>query len=214
MLALLVAAGVSVRADAPLFLWHEEFIGPLDWASPNGDAPETLARVYSLGRDASGPLLHALHDRATSSKPRAIHFGKVFPGGGVPLEQVRALRWRWRALRHPAVAADPWIDLAASVYVVLEQPSLLHGGRGFKFGWLAKPAARGHQRGLLEVPLRDDAASPEWKSESVDLCALYRAEYREPCEGKRIQYLGVMTDADDTRSISEADYAAFELERR
>ncbi len=103
---------------------------------------------------------------------------------------------------------------AASVYVVLEKPSLLHSGRGFKFGWLAKPGDRAQQRGLLEIPLRNDAASPEWKSESVDLCALYRETYREPCEGKRIQYVGVMTDADGTASISEADYAAFALERR
>ncbi len=65
--------------------------------------------------------------------------------------------------------------------------------------------------GLLQIPLRHDPAGQEWHEESVaDLCALYRRAFG-PCEGEHVLYVGVMTDADGTHSVAEADYDDFEL---
>src|SRR5262249_7908195 len=147
---------------------------------------EQLARVYAVRSDEGASFLHAQYDGAQPSRPPAMHYGKAFEERPPPLERVRALRWRWRALRHPTVTRDAWLHLAAGVYVVIRTPSLLFGGRGFKFGWLAKPGEVGtHQHGLLQIALRTEPATREWQSESVDLCGLYRTEYGD-CEGEHV----------------------------
>jgi hypothetical protein len=188
--------------------WCETFERPpLDFLDPFGHSPLMLARVYSIGREDTA-VLRARHDGVTGAVP-AMHYGKPFPVSPPPLERVRALRWRWRVLRHPDVERDSWADLAASVYVVVREPTLLHGGRGFKFGWVAKPALENtYQHGLLQSALRTGGSLGEWRSESVDLCALYRRAYGE-CEGEHVRYVGVMTDGDATRSIAEAEYDDF-----
>lgn len=198
--------------EDPSLGWQERFQAPqLDWVDPFGHDPSQILRVYSLETGRGGAFLHARHDATVAAPPPAIDLGQPFQKDPVPLERVTALRWRWRVLQHPAVTDDPWLDVAASVYVVIKVPSLLWGGRGFKFGWLAEPGAKGtYQHGLLQIELRHDPAGPAWRSESVDLCALYRKEYG-PCEGQFVRYVGVVTDADNTRSVASADYADFEL---
>jgi hypothetical protein len=146
-----------------------------------------------------------------------MHFGRAFQTDPAPLDKVQALRWRWRVTRHPNLAPDDdaWLDCAAGIYVVIKQPTLLTGGKGFKFGWLARPGAKGtHQHGLLQVELRHEPAGSGWKDESVDLCTLYRQEYGGSCSGQKVLYVGVVTDADGTKSVAEADYADFELVAR
>ncbi|HKQ68882.1 MAG TPA: hypothetical protein VJT73_06070 [Polyangiaceae bacterium] len=193
-------------------LWSEHFTGPVDWGDPQGHDATELARVYNVQRTQGASFLHAHHDASQKSPPAAFHFGKTFgKKAGIPLEKVRAFRWRWRAHAQPAVQGDPWEDMALGIYVVTRTPSLFSSGRGFKFGWLAKPGRAGtHQRGLLQVPVRSDAPSDEWKTETVDLCALYRREFGD-CEGERILYIGVVTDADGTKSVADGDYTDFEL---
>lgn len=213
-LALLAAAGLTGRAasaQGESSWWRESFDrSSLDFVDPFHHDGHLLSHVYSVERDQDGPFLHALHDE-TSARTPAMHFGKAFTSGAPPLERVAALRWRWRVERHPDVSSDPWEDVAASVYVVLRTPSLLHGGRGFKLGWLAKPGPDDtYQHGLLQIPLREGGAVGEWRAESVDLCALYRRTFGA-CEGEHVLYVGVMTDADDTRSAAEAEYDDFEL---
>jgi len=140
-----------------------------------------------------------------------VHYGRPFRDGPHPLPGACLLRWRWRVHQHPAVADDPWQDLAASVYVMMRPPGLVRGGKGFKFGWLAKPGPAGTtQRGMLQVELRHDPAGPTWHTEQVDLCALYRQTYGDPSE-EQILYIGVVTDADNSRSLAAADYADFRL---
>lgn len=210
-LTALVAGGA--RADEPVtrLAWSEGFRVRPGWGDPSGHGAEELTRVYSVQREGEASWLHARHD-AQSGKTPAMHFGHALANDGVPLEKVRALRFKWRVLQHPRVGADPWLDVGASVYVVFEKPGLFSGGKGFKLGWLAKPGPRGtHQRGLLQLALRADPSGPTWQSESVDLCALYRAEYGGGCAGQRVRYVGVVTDADGTKSVAEADYDDFEL---
>jgi hypothetical protein len=200
------------HAGPPIVLWQEHFNEPrLDWVDPFKRGPKLLARVFSIRHDGDLYYLHARHDYTGDDPPPAPDYGKAFVHDPPPLERVRALKWRWRVLRHPNVTDDAWLDVAASLYVIIKVPSLFFGGHGFKFGWLAKPGAVGtYQHGLLQIELRHDPASQKWHSESVDLCALYR-KYYGSCEGQHVLYIGVVTDADGTHSIAEGDYADFEL---
>jgi hypothetical protein len=203
-----------VQGDAPRVAWTEQFDKPLDWSDPFDHDAEELARVYSVKREDEVWFLRARHDASISDPPPAMHFGHGFQNAGIPLEKVKRLSWKWRARKHPRIADDPWQDMSAGVYVVIKTPSLFSGGKGFKFGWLAKPGPRGtYQRGLLQIELSHDPVTRQWRSESVDLCALFRQEYGR-CEGEKLLYVGVVTDADGTRSVAEADYADFELTLR
>lgn len=196
--------------------WEERFersdLAALGWADPSKHGASALSRVYAIVHDGGHSFLHARHDATTRPSPPAMHLGTPFPGGTAALEKVLRLTWRWRVTRHPAIRADPWEDVAASVYVIMKTPGLLASGKGLKLGWLARPASGAvpRQRGIVQVELRHDAAGGEWVNESVDICDLFRRAYG-PCEGERVLYVGVMTDADGTRSVAEADYADFAL---
>jgi len=211
LLAPLPHLSAAQAAENEPVWWRETFDRtPIDFVDPFKHDARALSRVYTVERDGDGSVLHALHDDASGMTP-AMHYGKAFTVSPPPLERVRALRWRWRVLRHPDVEGDPWADLAASIYVVIRSPSMLHGGRGFKLGWLAKPGAEDtYQHGLLQVPTEVGGPLGEWRSESVDLCALYRRAFGN-CEGEHVLYIGVVTDADATRSVAEAEYDDFEL---
>jgi Protein of unknown function (DUF3047) len=199
----------AATADAgPILLWNETFRGPLQWKDPQDHGSLMRDRVYAVLLDGGNAFLHARHDATAKGAPPAIHFGKEL---GVPLSKVRLLRWRWRARVQPLVREDPWEDMAASIYVVTRVPSLLRKGRGFKFGWLAKAGpSQTYQRGLLQVAVRNDPPGLQWRTEEVDVCALYRRTFGA-CEDAQIVYIGVLTDADGLKSIAEGDYADFEI---
>jgi hypothetical protein len=211
--ALLMANPAAGNGSGGL-AWEEHFTAtPLvGWVDPEQKySAAQLARLYTVGHENGLSFLHARHDMTVPSPARSMHYGRAWPDRPIPLDNVRALRWRWRAIVHPPVTDDPWLDMAASIYVIMQPPAFLRGARGFKFGWAAKPAPAGtHQVGLLQIELRHDPASPEWRSESVDLCDLYRKEYG-PCEDVFVRYVGVTTDADGTKSVAEGDYADFEI---
>ncbi len=204
------ATGAGAETATGVPVWVEEFTGPLrGWVSPNERSPAEVASVYRVG--ARPARLHARHDGAGAVG--AVHYGRAWPGEAPRLKDACRLRWRWRVGRHPRVGEDAWQDLAASVYVVFVPPSLLRGGRGFKFGWTARPArSGGRQRGIVQVALRADVAGAEWRQEEVDLCALY-ARYYGGVDGVRVRYVGVMTDGDGSDSVAEGDYAGFSLAR-
>jgi len=208
-------ASGGVSSPARRVFWQEQFTKrPLPWLDPFDHDRDTLARVYSQRTEGNFSFLHARYDGTAKDRPPAMHYGQPFQQNPAPLDQVASLEWKWRVTRHPAVKDDAWEDCAAGIYVIIKQPSVLVGGRGFKFAWLAKPGATGtHQHGLLQVAIRNDPAGSEWRQESVDLCALYRREFGA-CEGQKVLYVGVVTDGDGTKTVAEADYANFTLVAR
>lgn len=213
---LLAASGsrvASAAGDAGPARWSETFGGSLDWGSPR-QSNEQISQVYSRRSENGIGFLHAFHDAVPGADKTivpAVHYGHPFPQKNLRLADSCVLTWKWRVLRHPAVQDDAWKDAAASVYVVTRQPGILGGGRGFKFGWLAKAGAVGKkQHGFLQVERRHDPAGSEWRTERVDLCESYRNAFGEIGEEKLL-YVGVMTDADGTKSVAEADYADFVL---
>ena len=210
------SASAPAAPAAPDVVWAERFDGPsVAWVTPLGGLAGKADRVFSVKREGAMTFLHARHDGTPEAeKVGFVHFGKLFEPHGPPLDQVRSLRWKWRVRRHPANTTNPWGDVAASVYAIVKPPSLLGGGKGFRFGWLSARGVTGTFRvGLARVPLREQPASDEWMSEEIDVCALFR-EMFGPCEGEHLNYVGVATEADDTQSIAEADYTDFELRVR
>jgi Protein of unknown function (DUF3047) len=203
------SSAATPASGRSVVLWSESFRNRLDWRDPQDHGSVAVGRVYSVQQEGDTYFLRARHDAASKGAPPAIHFGKSFDG--VPLARVQMLRWRWRAKVQPRVGEDPWEDMAASLYVVTRAPSLLRKGKGFKLGWLAKAGpSQTYQRGLLQVPVRSDAPGTQWRTEEVDLCAMYRRTFGA-CEDAQIIYIGVLTDADGGKSIAEGDYTDLEL---
>ncbi|MBI5549556.1 MAG: DUF3047 domain-containing protein [Deltaproteobacteria bacterium] len=208
------AVPAAVRASpGGRVAWLEKFDAEkLDWVAPMGESAEKIAKIHQVRRDQSGSShLNARHDYRTRGRIKPVHYGKAFVEQPIPLEKIRALRWRWRVNQHPPVGSDAWEDIGVALYVVIKQPSFVRRGKGFKLAWLAKKGEEGtKQMGLLQIALRADDKVGEWRSEEVDLCALYRKHFG-PCEGEFLRYVGVTTDADGTEAVADGDYADFEL---
>jgi hypothetical protein len=206
---------VAIRSVAdPAVFWEERFDGPsLAWVSPFGHSSEQVREVYSIVREQGMSFLRARHDARVTNPRRvpAINFGKRFDPEAPDLDRIASLRWKWRVLQHPAIDEDPWLDLGASLYVIVQHPTLLRKGKGFKFGWVAHPGpADTTQMGLAQIELRSDPADGQWRQEQVDVCAMYRKLFG-PCEGEKLEWVGVLTDADGSHSVAQGDYADFEL---
>ena len=173
------------------------------WVDPFGNPAAKLARVYSVVHEPAQSFLHARYDGTAAPRLPAMHYGKAFERGPVPLSQVRALRWQWRALQHPNIGKDAWVDCAASIYVIIRQPSLFHGGRGFKFGWLASHGAAGTskwQHGIVQIEQRSEPATQGVALRERRSLRLYKQGVQRALRrGEGPLHSGVMTDGDNTR---------------
>lgn len=135
--------------------------------------------------------------------------------------RAKTLRWRWRAVTLPRGAdgcSSGKRDSAATVYVTWKR-----GMRWYtlKYVWTTtgrKGAVCDEKRNpfVAQDTIVTEVGEPlnEWKIVSLDL----HKEYRRVFEGgysnaeiPELQGLGIMTDGDDTKSESRADYAGFEL---
>lgn len=216
-LTLLSAVGAVGVAGASTPIWKEGFSNwPQTWGSPRQKTDEIQA-VFRIEKEGTNSFLRAEHDAvpAPGKKiPSAVHFGHAFRSPDVRLADACILSWKWRVLEHPKSGADAWSDVAASVYVVTRNPGLFAEGRGFKFGWLSSPGAKGtKQRGILQIEQRRDAANSSFIEESIDLCALHEQHFG-PLGEEKLLYVGLVTDADNSKSVARADYDDFRLTKR
>lgn len=213
------AQPVTAQAQEKGVTWQESFDRPdvaaLGWGSPSDANPKEIEAVFDIASGEDGKFLHALHEvGGKDDPPPAVHFGRAWKKDAMSLGDACQLSWRWRVRHHPAPHDDPWRDLGASVYVIVELPGLFSGGKGFKLGWLQKASSmETKQRGIVQIPQRVDATTGTWHDETVDLCALYRAHYDGDPNEVPLLYVGVVTDADDTESVAEADYDELTVSR-
>lgn len=127
------------------------------------------------------------------------------------------LRWRWRAIELPKggnECAEGKGDSAAAVYVTWKR-----GLRWYsvKLVWSAD-ATVGSTCNRIRNPfvasdsviLRSGESGSRWRTEEVDIDALYRQHFGDDIP--ELQGIGLLTDGDQTRSVSAADYADFTLE--
>jgi Protein of unknown function (DUF3047) len=185
------------------------------------------SRSFRVLEGHSGPVDYY---RIVSEGPEAFIRGLYHP----PLETVtlavelpdglrqhaNELRWRWRALVLPRggnECVDGRGDSAASVYVTWKR-----GLRWYvlKYVW-SSVVPRGtvcdRRRNLFlaqDTVVLESGEHGAWKQEQIDIAR----EFREHFEGgdpradvPEVAGIGLMSDGDQTRSVSAADYAAFTI---
>src|SRR5437764_7102776 len=143
---------------------------------------------------------------------------------GVPDELhhgVRRMQWRWRAQvlpRRGNECASGLGDSAAAVYVTWKRGLRWYS---LKFIWSSE-APLGATCNRMRNPfvasdsivLRTGAVSSGWVEETIDPEELFRQHFSngDPrSEVPELQGIGLMSDGDQTGSISAADYAGFVL---
>jgi hypothetical protein len=134
---------------------------------------------------------------------------------------VRRMRWRWRALALPLrgnECADGLGDSAAAVYVTWKRGLRWYS---LKFIWSSNApmgATCNRTRNPFlasdSIVLRTGESSAGWFEEVVDPVALFREHFANgdpAAEVPELQGIGLMSDGDQTGSVSAADYAGFVL---
>jgi Protein of unknown function (DUF3047) len=134
---------------------------------------------------------------------------------------VRLIRFRWRALVLPRggnECAAGRGDGAANVYVTWK-----HGLRWYsvKLVWSTEArvaetcnSTRNPFVASDSIILRSGGPTGVWREEQIDPDALYRSHFeggRADAEVPELQGIGILTDGDQTHTVSAADYADFVL---
>ena len=129
---------------------------------------------------------------------------------------VRRMQWRWRAQvlpRHGNECASGLGDSAAAVYITWKRGLRWYS---LKFIW-STGAPVGATCNRIRNPfvasdsivLRSGPATNGWEEEVVDPEELFRQHFDR--DVPELQGIGLMTDGDQTGSMSAADYAGFVL---
>ncbi len=212
-LALLQAAAPAPSAPPPPPFLSEEKLAVSGFRVVERDSGPV--NYYQLAGPSDGRYLHADYRPPLET----VTLGLEIPD---PLRQrARKLRWSWRALQLPNGGNDcvPGRgDSAAAVYVVWKSGLKYYA---VKFAW-AGAGRRGRicqqSRNLFTAQdaVIQESGGPlgRWVTEEVDLQQVFRSHFRggDPrAEIPDLVGLGILTDGDQTRSESAADYTGFTL---
>lgn len=173
---------------------------------------------YRILDDPAGPFIRGVYAPSLQTVTLFADVGDGLRNG------VDLIRFRWRAWVLP-VNGNECIpgrgDAAANVYIAWKR-----GLRWYsvKLVWssdgVAGATCRGPRNALVAsdaVILRSGGPTGVWQEEEVDPAALFRAHFeggRVDAEVPELQGIGIMTDGDETHTMSAADYAGFVLYRR
>jgi hypothetical protein len=206
--ALLLLASTSPAAAADC-LTIEDFskgkIGqfPPDW-KPRKDAGR---KVYSVREEDGRRFLHA------ASPGLGIQAAKQFEWD---LTAYPVLAWSWRGVEFPRGSDErksSTNDSSVSVYAVF--PHTSWSVKSVKYIWSAAApvgtqvtSSQGLTQGRI---IRSGTQSKgQWVEEKVNVLADYRKSFKEEDVPKPAG-IAVLTDADDTKSSAQGDYANFRV---
>lgn len=181
----------------------------------SGDAPGRFPGGWRVPRDDGYAVYRVLQEDGR-------HFLRGLSRGtgtqavleqGWDLARYPVLAWRWRPRVFPEGSDErsgATNDSALGVYVGF--PRSFMAVRSIKYVWsrvvpvgVTASASAGFTR---MVVLRSGPDEPgRWVEERVNVPAEYRRLFGQ--EPGRPRGIGVLTDADDTRSVAEGDYADF-----
>jgi len=169
---------------------------PEGWKSRGGEGSE----VYTV-RSNNEAYLEA---RAIGS---AVTIAKEFEYN---LKEYPFLKWQWRVLEYPQGGDERYKetgDSAAAIYVIFE-------GRfrpdNVKYVWSASlplgTTTESPYSSKTKIVVLRNQSSPlgEWVSEGVNVYADYKRLFGQ--EPKSVQAIGLMSDADNTKSKAVAHY--------
>ena len=191
----------ETHVDVHAFRVVESYSGPVSY--------------YKIVEDPEQPFI-----RATYRPPLET----VTLGAEVPellRQHTKRIHWRWRAQVLPKggnECKEGLGDSAAVVYVSWKRGLKWYS---LKYVWSTeapKGATCGQKRNLFVVQdtviLESGGPVGVWKSESIDPSAEFRAHFENDDPNADVPDfvgIGIMSDGDQTLSISSADYAGFIL---
>jgi hypothetical protein len=224
-----VRVGVALRL---LFgsLVTTAFFASVALAADAGSEVSLPVHRWRVIERESGPVnYYTVHTKASPPHIRAHYRSPLettvlgFPLVESDRNRATKLRWRWRAIKLPAGANECSSgkgDSAAVIYVTWRRTLRWYT---LKYVWSAsaKPGtvcARKRTPFVAQdvIVLRSGLPLDTWQAESVDLRAAFRKHFADgDPEADIPEMIGValMTDGDQTRSESIADYADFVLTR-
>ena len=172
---------------------------------------------YSLLDAGEGPFIRSLYEPDMSTAVMGIEIPDAWRKG------VNKVKWRWRIQVLPTGGneCDPHkSDSGAVVYVTFKRTLRWYS---LKYVWSAAAPVGvtcDRSRGTFSVQdtiiQRSDGPPREWQTEEIDPTAEYRRHFADGNPNADVPDLvgiGIMSDGDQTHSVSSADFADFELER-
>jgi len=172
---------------------------------------------YKIVEDPAQPFIRAVYRPPLETVTLGAEVPESFR------QRPGRLRWKWRAQVLPKdgnECADGKGDSAAVVYV-----SWKRGLKWYtlKYVWSAtgvKGRVCDQKRNIFvaqdTVILESGPPVGEWKEEEIDPTAEFRAHFEggnPNADVPDLAGLGIMSDGDQTKSISAADYTGFEIRR-
>lgn len=129
------------------------------------------------------------------------------------LDQTPILKWRWRAITLPKT--DSLSDSVASVYIHFKYG--MFGTRLLKYTWATnsketgwiKPQKKSSFWDMRTKVLRSGPSLNEWFNESVNIQKDYIEAFDADSAPKESQGIGILTDGDQSKSISIGDFDDF-----
>jgi hypothetical protein len=186
----------EVKIDVHAFKVVESYSGPVSY--------------YKLVEDPDGAFIRAVYRPPLETVTLASEVPEALR------QSTKRVRWKWRAQVFPKKGNEcspGYGDSAAVVYVSWKRGLKWYS---VKYVWSTE-ARKGdvcdQKRNLFVVQdtvvLESGGPSNVWKEESIDPSAEFRAHF----EGDVPDFvgIGIMSDGDQTRSISAADFAGFTL---
>ena len=186
----------ETKLDVHSFRVVESYSGPVSY--------------YKLVEDPDGAYIRAVYRPPLETVTLAVEVPDALR------QSTKLVRWKWRAQVLPRKGNEgaPGLgDSAAVVYISWKRGLKWYS---IKYVWSTdgpKGAICDQKRNLFVVQdtvvLESGGPTNIWKEEQIDPSAEFRAHF----EGDVPDFIGIglMSDGDQTRSISAADYAGFTL---
>ena len=172
---------------------------------------------YHVVNDPSRPFVHAEYTPPEATTVLGIQIGDS------DRQRARAVSWQWRAVTLPQggdECASGKGDSAAVVYLTWKHTLKWYT---LKYVWSSvgqRGAVCDRKRSPFvaqdTIILQSGGPLGVWRSEVVDLKQEFRRHFGDgdpSAEVPDFVGIGIMTDGDQTRSASSADYADFVLQR-
>ncbi len=187
-------------------VWVDDFNSTLDdsWKGRNNHYKD----IYSIKKQNAKSFLNA---KSTDSDNFIVKKIKV------DIVQYPYLNWKWRAHSLPVNGDEgvrEYCDVGASIAIALNASRLFP--KSIKYSWSTElpegsitksPYAKWPSKCDIRVMESGSDALGEWKTEKVNILEDYKTFYNKAnLKTKKVFAIVIMTDSDNTSTLSEADY--------